>query len=62
MAELTEEQINNIGEDCERCRWWHAQGLSSRCPYHDGVWADEITALWDRQREAEKSAQGGGND
>lgn len=29
-------------EGCERCEWWSKQGLSSRCPYHDGLWADEL--------------------
>jgi hypothetical protein len=31
-------------EDCERCKWWNDQGLSSRCPPHDAEWADRFFA------------------
>lgn len=33
--------------ECERCRWWSEQGLSPRCPPHDGEWADAIMARQD---------------
>lgn len=39
-----------MAEDCERCRWWSEQGLSPRCPPHDGEWADELLALGEADR------------
>jgi hypothetical protein len=41
-------------EGCERCEWWSKQGLSPRCPYHDGLWADEQIGKRKRKPLAEK--------